>query len=158
VNHPALTTIEKKQNYPILLIDKHGLIGEELAEKLREDSLIIFVTSLKMEISDNVIHIPYTKKFPTIPDNIYSHIFIIDENPTFFKEIFPAFLNKAKNDNSSLVAIFNFSEKENDLIKKIKEYKNSKIVLYGDVFGKKLLDKDSYINKFIYNIRRRKNY
>jgi len=153
VNHTALITTEKKQNYPILIIDKHGLIGEALVEKLKEDSLIVLVTSLKLNFSDNVIHIPYAKKFPTIPDNIYSHIFIIDESPNFFKEVFTSFLNKAKNDKSELITIFNLLEKEDSLIEKITEYKKAKVILYGDVFGEKILDKNSYINKFIYQIK-----
>jgi hypothetical protein len=153
VNHTALITTEKKQNYPILIIDKHGLIGEALVEKLKEDSLIVLVTSLKLNFSNNVIHIPYAKKFPTIPDNIYSHIFIIDESPNFFKEVFTSFLNKAKNDKSDLITIFNLFEKEDSLIEKITEYKKAKIILYGDVFGEKTLDKNSYINKFIYQIK-----
>lgn len=152
MSNPALIK-DKNKVYPVLIVDRQGFIGKALAEKLKEDSLVVLVTSLKLDFSENIIHIPYLKKFPTIPDNIYSHIFIVDEVPTFFKEIFNEFLNKAKDDNSDLVAIFHLANKENALIDKILSYKRSKIILYRDVFGENSLDRNSYVNKFIIQIK-----
>jgi len=153
VTHPALITRTKDQNYPILVIDKHGLIGSALADELKEDSLVVFVTSLKLDFSGNIIHIPYTKKFPTIPDNIYSHIFIIDETESFFKEVFHEFLDKSKEDKSDLITVFDLPSKDEELINRILDYKKAKVVLYGDVFGEKPINKSSYVDKFIQQIK-----
>lgn len=153
MTNPALITTKKNQNYPILIIDKHGLIGSALADELKEDSLIVFVTSLKLDFSGNIIHIPYTKKFPTIPDNIYSHIFIIDETESFFKEVFHEFLDKSKEDKSDLITVFDLPNKDEELINRILDYKKAKVILYGDVFGEKPINKSSYVDKFIQQIK-----
>ena len=77
--NPALV-VEKKQEYPILIVDKVGFLGERIAEKLKEETLVVFVSKKEIIPTENVIHIPFLNKFPTIPDNIYSHLIIIDDN------------------------------------------------------------------------------
>ena len=93
MNIPAFETTEKKHEYPILIVDKLGILGEALAKEISSESLVIFVSSRKIE-NDNIIHIPYVKKIPTIPDNTYSHIFIIDEYGVISKEFISSFIKK----------------------------------------------------------------
>ncbi len=150
----ALISTEKKHDLPILVVDKKGLIGEEIVGELKNESLVVYVSSKRPEFTDNVVHIPYIKRFPTIPDNIYSHIFVIDETTSFFKETISAFLEKAKNDNSLLLFISNIKEKDDKIIEKVTSfYQNAKFAVYGEIFTKNEIFQGSLINKFIYEIK-----
>ena len=44
MSHSALITSQKKQERPILIVDRHGLIGEALARQLKSEALIVFVS------------------------------------------------------------------------------------------------------------------
>src|SRR3989344_1004789 len=133
----ALITSEEKNN-PILIVDKKGVIGKILSKELARDLLVVFVSSNYQAISSdlNIIHVPYNKKFPEIPDNIYSYIVLIDYEDFSLRESFPLFLKKAKNDDSVLIFASHVSSFSEELIGKIKNsYKKAKVVLLGDVFG-----------------------
>ena len=54
MNIPAFETTEKKHEYPILIVDKLGILGEALAKEISSESLVIFVSSRKIE-NDNII-------------------------------------------------------------------------------------------------------
>src|SRR3989338_2242443 len=79
----------------ILVIDRMGLIGEPLSLKLSKEFFVVFVSrknvGLDME-KPNLIHVPFSKKFPEIPDNKFSNIIFIDEKRQDLK-----FLPKIKN-------------------------------------------------------------
>jgi hypothetical protein len=145
---PALV-IEKKQEYPILIVDKNGFIGEKLAERLQDDALIVLVCQKDIEASENIIHIPFHNKFPTIPDNFYSHIIIIDDNNEATNEALPSFIKKAEKDRSLLFFAVPLSD-ENEKIKDflVDSYSLSKIIVYGDIVSKSLLFQNK-LNNFI---------
>lgn len=146
---PALVT-EEKQESPILIVDKIGVIGEELAKQLEKEALIVFVTKKENELLENTIYIPFKEKFPKIPDNIYSHIIVIDDNDPATREALPSFIKKAENDKSQfLFAIELPEEKEKSVSYIIDSYSRSKVVVYGTIFSKKPLF-NTILNKFIY--------
>ena len=153
MNIPAFETTEKKHEYPILIVDKLGILGEALAKEISSESLVIFVSSRKIE-DDNIIHIPYVKKIPTIPDNTYSHIFIIDEYGVISKEFISSFIKKARHDNSVLTLSININLVTNDYIYNfVTSYEKAKIVITADIFANDVIyDPKAYINQFITSV------
>lgn len=151
MNRTALITTEKKHENPILVVDKKGVIGQELANKLKDEALVIFVSKKSIGQSENIVHIPFIKKFPTIPDNTYSHIFLIDEDFEIGKDVLQAFIKKAKNDNSLLIVCLSiYLAKESFINGIISSYDKAKIVLLGDIFQKdQIYNSSTQINKFI---------
>jgi hypothetical protein len=154
VSIPALTLSEKKSDYPILIVDKIGEIGEKLIADLKQESLVIFVSSKKIE-EEKVVHVPYVKKIPTIPDNTYSHIFVIDEYGKISKEFISSFVKKAKHDGSKLILAININFTNEKFIQKyINSYDGARIIVFGDIFAKDyLFDSSTYINKFIKQVQ-----
>ena len=144
---------ENKENFPVLIVDKIGDIGNHLAKKLSESSTVVFVTEENPPDLENVIHIPYARKIPKIPDNLYSHIFVIDDGEDITLEALPSFFKKAESDR----AIFSFCTVigRKNLPPEIFEYKKSRILFLGDVFPQTGFFPKSYINKFLTTARNR---
>lgn len=144
---------ESKENFPVLIVDKCGALGIDLARKLSESSTIVLVTQKYVPASENIIPVPFAKKIPKIPDNIYSHIFIIDDADAITIEALPSFLKKAQEDR----AIFSFCTtlKRTDLPSEIYEYRKSKILYLGDIFPATGFFPKSYVNRFLALARNR---
>jgi len=146
--------IEKKTPLPILIVDKIGVIGESLAINLSTEALIVFV-SLKKIYKDNIIHIPYKNKFPVIPDNPYSHVFVVDDNISSTRDALPSFLKKARDENIPFTYIANVYDIKKGLIDLIFDnYKKSKVALYGDVVCKNNAFFPNNINSVIHQINK----
>ena len=155
MNRTAFVISEKKTQYPILIVDREGEIGEALARELRNESLVIFVSKKTPEVLENIVHVPFLKKIPTIPDNTYSHIFLIDEKMEIGSELMGAFLKKAKNDNSSLNLVINLNSASEAFIENaIGVYDKARIIITGDIFKKNAIyNPHTGINKFILQIK-----
>jgi len=151
---PALFTDSKENNLPILIVDKIGILGQELAKKLSQESLVIFLSERNIE-AENTVHIPFLKKIPAIPDNTYAHQIIIDEHMELPKDLIEEFIKKAKHDNSSIVLVININFVNQDLIDKyLSFFDKLKVVLTGDIFTDDILyDTSSWINKFIKSVQ-----
>lgn len=150
----ASTFLSKKQDLPILIVDKVGELGEKLATLLNKQALVIFVSSKKIDL-DNVVHVPFVKSVPTIPDNSYSHIFVIDEYGKISNSFIGSFLDKAEHDASRLVLVTNKQCIDEKFVRKyVSFYKNAKLIVLGDIFSKDILfDPSTDINKFIKQIK-----
>lgn len=146
---PAQETIEKKQDAPILIVDKIGIIGQALCDKLAASSMLVFVSSkeaLGKTSLGNIIHIPYLKQFPTIPDETYSYIIVVDEEGGIIRQISAKFIEKAEEDKAQLVFAIPLKKTTDEMLKNITSYyKKTKVVIYGDIFGKEVSS-----NKIIY--------
>lgn len=143
---------EKKQEPPILILDIKGLIGNALSQKLKGEATVVFVSQSEPESSEGIIHIPY-KKVAEIPDNNYSHIFVIDEGD-INKDVLSASLKKAKADRSLFLFATYVRSKNQEILTLIQEsLSKAKIVFYGDVFDGKSSFK-SIIDKFINQAKR----
>jgi hypothetical protein len=156
MSHTALITTEKKHEYPILIVDKKGDIGEALAKELEVESLVVFVSQKDLISEENIVHVPFKKRVPTIPDNKYSHIFVIDEYLEFADSTIKSFVKKAKMDDAMLVFCTNSQTPREAFLKKLLEsYKNTKVILLGDIFSEsKIFNINSDINKFIYQAKK----
>src|SRR3990167_10764282 len=135
----ALIVDIKKSDYPILIVDKLGVIGNELCQKLSGQSPVVFLSKDKTDL-ENVTYIPFIKTIPKVPDNSYSHLIIIDEYLELSPSLIEAFIKKAKRDNSLLVLVINVNFANQDLIDKyLKAHEKIKVILTGDIFTKDLL-------------------
>lgn len=142
---------------PILVIDRTGLIGEPLSLKLSKEFLVVFVSKNALDLdlqNQNIVHVPFSGKFPVIPDSKYSHIIFIDTQSSDL-EFLPKIIKKAKDVNSDFIAALGLSAKgEYEVDKILRLYSSSKVVIIGDIFdGKLILKKENFksaINKFIY--------
>lgn len=155
MNHTALISLEKKHEYPILIIDKKGILGESLANEFKNESLVVLVSKSIVDQDENILHIPFVKKFPVIPDNTYSHIFLIDESLDVSKDILRPLIKKAKNDNAFIFIAISIEFANDEFIKTILgSYDNAKVVIIGDIFSQnEIYNPKTKINKFIYQIK-----
>jgi hypothetical protein len=155
MSHTAQSLFEDSQDRPILIVDRKGEIGEALAKELKEQSLVVYVSRKSPNFVDNIIHVPFEKQFPTIPDNIYSHIFLIDENFELTKDVLKPFLKKAEQDRAFLVLAINAVSVDNSFpLDYVSSYDRAKIVILGDIFRQNgLYDSESEINKYLAQIK-----
>lgn len=124
---------------PILIIDKAGLIGEPLFFKLSQEYTVVYVGNSP---SANV---PFSGKFPVIPDNKYSHIIFINEERRDL-ELLPKIVNKVKDVNADFIFTQGLSSTgEYAMNKVLRLCPSAKVVLLGDILEK---------NKFIYQAQR----
>jgi hypothetical protein len=151
MSRTAFVTSEKKTDLPILVVDREGNIGEALVKELRNESLVIYVSKKSPEALENVVHIPFLKKIPTIPDNQYSHIFVIDENIELAEDLIGEFVKKASNDNSFLNLIIGLKPSTNEFVNNnVNAYDKEKIIIFGEIFKNDVIyDRNTNINKFI---------
>ncbi|MBI4096307.1 MAG: DUF4012 domain-containing protein [Candidatus Levybacteria bacterium] len=110
---------------PILIIDKIGFIGNLLAAKLSREFAVIFVGS------DS-----FSGKFPTISDDKYSHIVVIDdEGLSLDLDFLPSVIKKVKDVNAEFIFAQELSAKSEYWSNKIlRLYSGGKVVLYGNIF------------------------
>ncbi len=160
MNKPALISekIHETLDQPILVIDKKGVIGTELIRQLKNEGLVIYVSEKTPDIeeinSNNIIHIPFQKKIPTIPENNYSYIFVVDDNDVL-REATSSILKKAEGDHSTLIFISSLLNYDEKLITEIKNYNRlTKVIIYGDLFSNVLIEsRSSTVNKLIYEAK-----
>ena len=142
---------------PILVIDRSGLIGEPLSLKLSKEFLVVFVSRRGSDLdveSQNIVHVPFSKKTPSIPGNAYSHIIFIDEEGEDL-ELLPKIINKAKDINADFIfAQSLFLQSKHTIDEILQMHHSAKVVLIGDIFNNELiLKKESFksvINRFLY--------
>lgn len=151
---PILITSEEKDQLPILIVDKIGIIGGALAKVLREQFLVVLVTKAKVEKHENVIHVPYLTKLPLIPDNSYSHIHLIYNGEKELLDALPVFEQKANATYAKLFFITSLSLSSAKLFTAIKspEHPLLQTVLYGETFDNALSETNE-INYLIHQAR-----
>jgi hypothetical protein len=128
---------------PILIIDKEGLIGKPLSLELAQKFPIVFVSRKD-----------FAGKFPTIPDEKYSHIIFIDGEGEDL-ELLPKIIKKVKDVNSDFIFAQELSVSGKYAVSEVlRSCPSAKVVLFGDIFGNKLILKQGHfkstVNKFIY--------
>jgi len=156
VKQPALV-IEKNHSFyekPILIVDRKGLIGDCLVEKLKEEALLVYVSD-KNRYGDNlnhenIVNISFEKKIPVIPENDYSFIFVVNDNE-IIKESLLSFVKKTEENKSNLILITKLSDVDDKIISFLeRNYKNVKSIIYGELFSEeKILGSHSLVEKII---------
>jgi hypothetical protein len=140
---------------PLLIIDKTGILGGYLAAKLRDSHLIVLVSGRDLTVSANIIHIPFKKKIPSIPDNVYSHMFVFYNGEEEIADMLPALARKAGATRAKLFFITHLSYSSKPLFHFLnrQEYHGVETVLYGDIFDNSLTVTNS-ISRFIAQARK----
>lgn len=159
MENSRLVISEKNKDQSVLIVDKMGLIGEGLAERLCNEMQVVYVSQSLGEIafSQNVVHIPYKQKFPSIPENRYSYMFIVDDGAKVTRDLLPKFMKKSLSDNAEFLFLVNYKDVNNKQIEKIiKTLIGAKIIIYGDIFkkGKTLGSLCGHLNRFIYEAKK----
>jgi len=151
---PLLITSEEVTRLPILIVDKKGFIGNALAKILRDQFLVVVVTAHELEKHDNVVHIPYRKKIPTIPDNAYSHIFVIYNGESELLDMFSAFEEKAEAVKARLLFITSLLYSNKAVFTKLhrQDYPLLQSVIYGETFDNSITEANE-MNFFIHQAR-----
>ena len=159
MNFPAAKSHEIIGNTPpILIVDKIGLIGEELANEFSQDYLVVLVSPKRFsQKNGKVIHVPFKRRIPQVPDNRYSKIFIIDDGQKITKKSSFSFIKKAREGNGQFYFI---GSVRNTDIRHADEiaaaYSKAQVLIFGDLFDKNILfDRSSSISKF--SLQARKN-
>jgi hypothetical protein len=139
----AAPSRDEKSN-PVLIVDKSGKFGSKIAEDLSKELLVVYVGQNFEEENSNLIKVSYKKKYPSIPDNTYSIIILVDEEDLGLEESLPTFVKKAMADESRVVYVSGLSEKSQQLAKKLTQsYKEVKSILYADLISDSLSDFDN---------------
>lgn len=139
---------------PLLIIDKKGMLGSLIANKLREQNLIVLVSGKKFDVHSNIIHIPYNKKIPSIPENIYSHMIVFYNGEVEILDMLPALSKKANETHAKLLFVTQLGYSNERLIRFLNhhEFHSMQILFYGDIFDNALTVGNS-ISRFIEQIR-----
>lgn len=156
-NRPRLITTERNSLLPLLIIDKTGVLGIALAKKLHGQFLVVLVTptvSEDLAAKRTVIHIPYRKRIPLIPDNIYSHVFLFYNGEDELLDMLPSFMKKANESAGKLFFITSLFYSSETLFKQLSHhlYHNLRIALYGEIFDNELQE-ENLVNFFIFQAR-----
>lgn len=148
-------TTERKNENPVLIIDQEGVIGGRLVYKIKDELTIVLVSKKSPQELENLIHIPFSKHLPKIPDNTYSAIIIIDENLKLNNTSLKPLIKKAKKDKTIVFFGINYlSITDNFFVNTISPSDNVKLGILGDVFtSDSVLHGNNQINKYLTSIR-----
>lgn len=135
-----------KATSPALIIDKEGRIGKYLVPELSKDLLVVYASSKKPDSEGKIAYVPYRKKNLQIPNNNFSHIFLIigEESENLLSSI----VKKSRDTNAKLIIVIPSSED----LKVIKQIENLRSIIpltlfvTGDIYGNGLGKIDYYIS------------
>ncbi|MBP6882304.1 MAG: DUF4012 domain-containing protein [Candidatus Levybacteria bacterium] len=140
-----------QSNYtsPILIVDREGTIGVPLVQEIAKSQLVMLVSSHSLNEINNVILVPFRKKIPQIPDNTFSHIFIVYRGEKELLKALPSFIRKAREGGGRLVFITDLFNYKEGLLKGLeKQYEKVDILVLGDIFSP-TLENGSPINHLL---------
>lgn len=139
---------ENRESPPILIVDKAGELGLPLCKKLSRESTVVFVSKYEPNDPQNIAYVPFGKEIPKVPDNTYSHVFIIDDGEDITFEYLSSFFEKAKSDKAVFCFCTNL-QNQDKIPPEIFEYAKSKILVLGDLFPGKGFFSKAYTNRFL---------
>lgn len=153
-DRPMLVTSVNSRKPPVLIIDKKGTIGAELGRRLLNQFLVLLVSGTGFEVERNIIHIPYRRKIPLIPDNSYSHMFLIYNGEDEILDMLPTFIKKAQETHARIFFITTLAHSSYRLFHRLSNqlYNNMPILVCGEIFDNNLTEQNE-LNFFINQIR-----
>ncbi len=127
----------EEKKLPLLIIDKNGTMGVSLAKELQEHYLLVLVSAQEPPLHTNIIHIPYRKKIPLIPDNPYSHIFVFYNGEEEILAMLPTLAKKATDSQGKLLFITSLLYSSAPLFQRFSHhaYQRTQVLLYGETFS-----------------------
>ncbi|EKD65277.1 MAG: hypothetical protein ACD_50C00143G0012, partial [uncultured bacterium] len=134
-----MNSISKPIQKSILTVDINGAFGKKLTEKLAEDDLVVYVSKKRSGSynTDNIFFSEYKKNAPVIPNQKYSHIFVV-YNVIWKKDFVSSFVKKAVKDNSHLFFLVSLSDSKLffKIYNKISPRNSARVIIFGDIFDK----------------------
>lgn len=151
---PLLVATENKEKLPLLVIDKKAFIGGALVERTSKEFLSVLVGGQEFDAQKNIVHIPYRRKIPMIPDNRYSHIFIVYNGEREILEMLPSFVKKAQQTNARMFLIVPLFLNSEQLLRRMSHplYGEVHILVYGEVVDDKTTE-PNMVNVFLHQAR-----
>ncbi|HET9946590.1 MAG TPA: DUF4012 domain-containing protein [Patescibacteria group bacterium] len=128
-----LVVEEKKQGKVILIIDKQGTIGKEIAHELVNQTTTVLVSEQK-PLDETTVFVPFVKAVPEVPEGKYSHIFLISSEQKHH-ELTPSLIEKANNDDARFIYVLSYRDYKEEMLKQLEECSNYVLVLLGEIFG-----------------------
>ncbi len=139
---------------PVLIIDKKGVLGLELAKKIAQDYVVILVTGREVALVKNLIVIPYKRKIPVIPDNTFRQIIVVSYgDPETFSLLSPL-SRKAEESKTRIAFILGLRNCSEALYAKFEQrFPYVSLFVTGDVFGGELWE-FNLISDFLSQIKK----
>lgn len=156
---PLFITTEKKSGLlPLLIIDKPGHLSRGLVSQLSEHFTTILATEQKqLPHLKRVVHVPYRRSMPVIPDNYFSAIIVFYHGEHALADSTRALIKKAKQNNAKLLFITSMKLSHTPFLNKaVSEYHGAHLLVYGDVFGLSP-EEDSVISYMTHEARHKGN-
>lgn len=140
---------------PVLIVDQQDIIGNALYEKLKTQSLVVLVSGTSSATDENLIFISYKNRMPKIPDSLYTAIFFVWDGEKEKLDYLPEFLKKARADKCPFVFILPYQLFDEKVVAKVLDgYKNSYVLVLGDLFGRDVIThRQSIVDESIYQAK-----
>ncbi|MBI5045372.1 MAG: DUF4012 domain-containing protein [Candidatus Levybacteria bacterium] len=135
---------------PILIFDSEGMLGEKLAEAFSQNDLVLFVTKKEVSKKENVIPVPLQGRIPSIPNNLFSRMYVCCSGEKEFIDFLPGFVQKAKESSIPLVCIFSIFSYRTEIVKALRSlYEDVEIVVVGDIFSHRTYPSQTPVNSLL---------
>jgi hypothetical protein len=145
---------QPKSAKPVLIIDKKGILGVQLARKISQDFVVILVTGRAVTLFKNLIVIPYKRTMPLIPDNTFTQIIVISNGEQETFAMLPSLSKKAEEGKSRIAFIINLRLGTEALYKRLlQRYSTISAFVIGDMFGGDLWEAN-LVNDFLLQIKK----
>lgn len=154
-DRPHLVAQEENNTPPILIIDKKGFVGAALSDKLKEQFIVVLVSGKALELHSNIIHIPFRKRTPVIPDNNYSHIFVFYNGEEEILSMLPSVMTKANAQRTKVFLLTPLLHSSRALFVRLSNhlYHAVHVIVFGEVFDGNI-STGNMVNLFIYQARK----
>lgn len=124
----------------ILVVDKKGLIGQELVKTLIKDSKVVYVSEVfSIFIEDNLSalqFINYRKRFPEIPYISYSKIIVIYNGEDEIKDVWKELIKAAEEVKARIIFVIPLSLYDKKFSQEIVDFYNRAfVVVFGEIFS-----------------------
>ncbi len=154
MKHPGFDISEKKSYTPFLIIDKKGIFGKALIEKLQFEFLVTFVSaSVQNRDFEKTTTIPYRyrgKILPKIPQSHYAYVCVVYNGEKEIRKFIPELFESLKWSGGKIIFIVSKNLIEKSEIQDIKNRRGI-VLVYGDLFGPALpFNYDSPCNEIFY--------
>src|SRR5258706_2794052 len=134
---------EKKQDFIVLIIDKHNLFAENIAEKLDSGIVPVIISESVKKITGKSILLSPNRAYAQMPQGIYSHIFYVWEEEKENIALAKKFFEKVGSPETKILCIVPYGVPSHKIKSQLKQFSSdSYIVLYAELFGggKSMLD------------------
>lgn len=155
MNRPILTTVEKTNELPVLIIDKSGIVGVDLAITLSQTNNVVLASTKKIT-HEHIAHLSFEKKLPKLPDIAYSLIIVIYNGENSIVSHIQELLDKARLDGARFLFLPSFATYRTGLVNQILSCQNTAVLVLGDVFGSRYANAYHIPNMLLHTAKHKK--